>query len=148
MTPRQLSLSGRKGVHAVFLEFRKAFDLVNHNILLEKLTYKGLNKSWWLWISSFLSSRTQQVNLNRTVSTISNCPCGVWQGFVLSPGLFNIHINDLEDSIPDDLVVHTTKYTDDCTEDLLVEQGMSSSMQVAIELDDCFASGQKRTKWN
>ena len=55
-------------------------------------------------------------------------------------------MNDLEDSIPDDLVVHTTKYTDDCTEDQLVEQGMSSSMQVAIELDDCLASGQKRTK--
>ena len=106
----------------------------------------GLNKSLWLCISSFLSSGTQQVNLNGTVSTIANCPCGVPQGFVLSPALFNIHINDLEDSIPDDLVVDTTKYAHYHTEDQLVEHGMSSSMQVAIELDDCFASGQKRTK--
>ena len=119
---------------------------MNHNILLEKLAYIGINKSLWLWISSFLSSRTQQVNLNGTVSTIANCPCGVSQEFVLSPALINIHINDLEDSIPDDLVVDTTKYADDCTEDQLVEQGMSSSMQVAIELDDCFASWQKRAK--
>ena len=37
-----------------------------------------------------------------------------------------IHINDLEDSIPEDLVVDTTKYADDCTEDQLVEQSMSS----------------------
>ena len=94
---------------------------MNHNILLEKLAYMGLNKSLWLWISSFLSSRTQQVNLNGTVSTIANCPCGVPQGFVLSPALFNIHINDLEDSIPDDLLVDTTKYADDSTEDQLVE---------------------------
>ena len=61
------------------------------------------------------------------VSTITNCPCGVPQGFVLSPALFNIHINYLEDSIPDDLVVDTTKHADDCTEDQLVEQGMSSA---------------------
>ena len=80
------------------------------------------------------------------VSTTTNCPRGVPQGFVLSPALFNMHINDLEDSIPDDLVVDTTKHADDCTEDQLVEQGMTSSMQVAIELDDCFASGQKRAK--
>ena len=44
-----------------------------------------------------------------------------------------IHINDLEDSIPEDLVVDTTKYADDCTEDQLVEQSMSSSIQVAID---------------
>ena len=52
------SPSGRKGVRAVFIDFRKAFDLVNHNILLEKLAYMRINKSLWLWISSFLSSRT------------------------------------------------------------------------------------------
>ena len=127
------SLSGRKGVHAIFLDFCKAFDLVNHKILLEKLAYMRINKSFWLWISSFLSSRTQQVNLNGTSSSIANCPCGVSQGSVLSPALFNIHINDLENSIPDDLDIDTTKYADDCTEDQLVEQGNSSSMQIAID---------------
>ena len=127
------SLSGRKGVHAVFLDFRKAFDSVNHNILLEKLAYMRINKFFLLWIRSFLSSRTQQVNLNGTLSSIANCPCGVPQGSVLSPALFNIHINDLENSIPDDLEIDTTKYADDCTEDQLVEQGKSSSMQIAID---------------
>ena len=57
------SPSGKKGVHAVFIDFRKGFDLANHNILPEKLAYMGINKLLWLWISSFLLSRTQQVNL-------------------------------------------------------------------------------------
>ena len=127
------SPSGRKGVHAVFIDFRKAFDLVDHNILLEKLSYMRINKSLWLWISSFLSSRTQQVNLNGTLSSIANCPCGVPQGSVLSPALFNIHINDLENSFPDDMDIDTTKYADDCTEHQLVEQGVPSSMQMAID---------------
>ena len=43
------------------------------------------------------------------------------KGLYSPPALFNIHINDMEDSIPDDLLVDTTKYADDCTEDQLVE---------------------------
>ena len=53
------------------------------------------------------------------------------QDLYSSPALFNIHINDLEDS--DDLDVDTTECADDCSEDKLVEQGISSSMQVAID---------------
>ena len=55
------------------------------------------------------------------------------KGLYSPPELFNIHINDLEDSIPEDLDVDTTEYVDDCTEGMLVEQGISSSMQVAID---------------
>ncbi len=79
-TDNSLSVSGRKGVHAVFLDFRKAFDLVNHNILLEKLAHMNINKSLWLWIRSFLSGITQQVNLSGILSSTANCPCGVPQG--------------------------------------------------------------------
>ena len=53
------SQSGRKGVHVIFIDFRKAFDLVNHNTLLASM---NASKPFWLWIKHFLTGRTQQVN--------------------------------------------------------------------------------------
>ena len=70
------SQSGRKGVHVIFIDFRKAFDLVNHNILLEILASMNVSKSFWLWIKSFLTGRTQQVNLRGILSSIQPCPSG------------------------------------------------------------------------
>ena len=54
---------GRKGTHAIFLDFRKAFDLVDHVILLYKLASMNVTKSFWLWTQNFLSGRSQQVKL-------------------------------------------------------------------------------------
>jgi hypothetical protein len=51
-------------VHALFLDFRKAFDMVDHGILLRKLAELNINKSLWLWIQSYLDGRSQQVKLN------------------------------------------------------------------------------------
>ena len=107
--------SGRKGVHAIFIDFRKAFDLVNHNILLEKLASMNVHIPFWLWIRSFLTGRTQQVNLHGILSSIQPCPFGVPQGSVISPTLFNVHINDLEDTVPNLININTCKYADDCT---------------------------------
>ena len=56
-------------------------------------------------------------------------PAGVPQASVISPTLFNVHIDDLEDSVPDSLVVDTWKYADDCTQDESVQLGASSHMQ-------------------
>ena len=58
------SKTGKMGVHAVFIDFRKAFDLVDHKLLLNKLALMNINKPFWLWIKSFLSGRVQQVNVN------------------------------------------------------------------------------------
>jgi hypothetical protein len=52
------------GVHTLFLDFRKAFDMVDNGILLRKLAELNINKSLWLWIQSFLDGRSQQVKLN------------------------------------------------------------------------------------
>ena len=81
------SPNGRTGVHALFLDFRKAFDLVDRGILLRKLAGLRINNSFWLWLQSFLDGRTQQVNLNSFISSVSSCPVGVPQGSVISPTL-------------------------------------------------------------
>ena len=129
------SPTGRNGIHALFLDFRKAFDLVDHSILLSKLKAKNINKSLWLWIQSFLSFRTQQVKLPSTVSTIRPCPAGVPQGCVISPLLFNIHIDDIEDAIPSELrdQVRVCKYADDCTVFVKIQRGSESKMQAVLD---------------
>ncbi len=73
------SPDGRMGVHALYLDFRKAFDMVDHGILLRKLAEFYINKNLWLWIQSFLDGRSQQVKLNSFLSTVSPCPAGVPQ---------------------------------------------------------------------
>lgn len=127
------SKSGKKGIHAVFIDFRKAFDLVDHKILLHKLALMKVSKPFWTWIQSFLSGRTQQVKLFNHLSTSAMCPAGVPQGSVISPMLFNVHIDDLEDAIPNPMNINTCKYADDCTIDQAVGAVDTNYIQDAVD---------------
>ncbi|CAB3995382.1 RNA-directed DNA polymerase from mobile element jockey [Paramuricea clavata] len=119
---------GRKGVHTTFLDFKKAFDLVDHRILLIKLAEMNVSKAFWSWVKCFLTERTQHVNLHGVISSSAPCPAGVPQGSVISPTLFNIHINDLENTLTNNFT-NTHKYADDCTLDEVVANGALSNMQ-------------------
>ena len=123
------SKTGKMGVHAVFIDFRKAIDLVDHKRLLNKLALMNINKPFCLWIKSFLSGRVQQVIINGSLSSIASCPAGVPQGSVIAPTLFNIYIDDLEDTLPEQLKVSTEKYADDCTQHQLVSAASGSNLQ-------------------
>ena len=87
------SINDKKIVGSVFLDLRKAFDLVNHNILISKLhAYLGSYKNFF---ESYLLNRSQTVCINSKFSKIGMISTGVPQGSILGPTLFSVFINDL-----------------------------------------------------
>ena len=79
----------------IFLDLCKAFDTVNHKILLTKLEYYGIRGVSNDWFASYLSNRRQFVSLNGINSDYQTITCGVPQGSVLGPLLFLLYINDM-----------------------------------------------------
>ena len=89
------SLSKRQVSLLLLIDFSKAFDMIEHQILLDKLKHYGIRGPALKWLESYLSNRKQFVSLNGSESSISDMDYGVPQGSILGPLLFIIYINDI-----------------------------------------------------
>ena len=107
-----LSINQNEALLAIFLDFSKAFDTVDHEILLKKLEYYGFRGNFLNWVRSFLSNRTQFVEINENRSSLRDVTIGVPQGSTLGPLLFILYINDLCKSLTQLKSIH---FADDTT---------------------------------
>ena len=89
------AMDKKKYTLGVFIDLKKAFDTIDHELLIKKLEFYGVRGVALTWLASYLNNRKQYVDLNGEISAYLTVLCGVPQGSILGPKLFIIYINDI-----------------------------------------------------
>lgn len=127
-------LERRNPTLGVFLDLSKAFDCVEHGILLQNLYSLGIRGVPHAWLESFLSNRTQVVQISSQISKSENLKYGVPQGSILSPLLFLVYVNDTGSSL---LHGRPVQYADDTTLCFSANSKEELEVQTYLDLNSC-----------
>ena len=112
----------QKKTGTVFIDLKKAFDLVDHKCLLHKLEHYGVRGPSCNWFLNYLCTRSQKVKFGKELSSSLLLDYGVPQGSLLAPLIFVLYINDLPQCLlrsniskyADDNIIYTTGLESDC----------------------------------
>lgn len=124
------SINNKLHTAAVFWDFAKAFDCVNHQILIRKMDFYGVRGVPLKWFKSYLQDRHQFVRVSESTSNSKTVKCGVPQGSVLGPILFLLFINDITSL---DISGKVTLFADDTS--FIWSKPDSASLHSAISED-------------
>lgn len=143
------ALEDKLEVHSVYTDFSKAFDVVEHNMLVQKLGHAGICGSLLRWCESYLLNRSQIVKIRGFVSEPRGVSSGVPQGSHLGPLFFVLFINDLCSSIQsnfklfaDDLKLYNTIKSSNDTEilqrDINIIDKWCTNNKMTLNASKCF----------
>ncbi len=129
-------MKNSRSIIIIFLDLKKAFDTIDHQILLSRLHAYGIRGNAFKWFQSYLDQRKQMCMLNNCKSNIETIRCGVRQGSNRGPLLILIYINDLPNCSE---ATHNNLFADDT---ILSCQGHSSA-EIEHKLNNDILNGQK-----
>ena len=125
-----IDLDSKKCPIAVFMDLSKAFDTLDHDILLYKLSRYGVKDKELSWFRSYLTGRKQFVDINGTQSELLETKTGVPQGSILGPLLFLIYMNDIPNCSK---IFKFILYADDTSLLNSIQLSMSIECKLAVE---------------